>query len=193
MRRPLTLDDVEDLGDLSGTPEQLRARAAQLVEWAAEIHPDDEDITPAALLVSAGERLATAGDDDAALDLFRRAVAAEGHVPPDVRCYLHRGLLEIGDVDAARRVAEELRRERPPSGDVYVFIGENYELAGDLREAHRWMTMGLLRMADQLERGDEGASVAASTLAGGRYRVRRALDLPMDEYDEVVEATRFDG
>ena len=50
---------------------------------------------------------------------------------PDVRCYLHGGPLRVGDLDAARDVADELRHERPIDGDVYLLIGESYESMGD--------------------------------------------------------------
>jgi hypothetical protein len=192
VRGPLTPDDVEGLYARARTPQQHRAAAAQLGEWAGEVHPDDDDVTPASLLVSAGEHLTTAGDHEAAVALLRRAVAAAGHVPPDVRCYLHSGLLTVGDLDGARRLAEELRHDRSADSDVFLFVGENYELVDDLREAHRWMTMGLLRTVGQVEQGNDLAAGDAATLAGARYRVRRALDLPVDEYDELVEMARSD-
>ena len=79
-------------------------------------------------MANAGEQLNRIGDHDAALEVFRHAVGAEGHVPPDVRCYLHHELLAVGDVAGARRLADELRPERPADGDVYLFVGERYEL-----------------------------------------------------------------
>ena len=190
MRGPLTQDDVDALCTRARTPEQHRAAAAQLAVWAEEVHPEDDEVSPASLLADAGDQLSRIGDHDAALEVFRRAVGAEGHVLPDVRCYLHHGLLDVGDVAGARRLADELRRERPADGDVYLFIGEDYELAGDLREAHRWMTMGLLRMLGRAEEGDDLAVSGAAGLVRARYRVRRALDLPIDEYDELVEIGR---
>ena len=189
MRGPLTQDDVDGLCMRARTPEQHRGAAAQLTALAEEVHPEDE-VSPASLLANAGEQLNRIGDHDAALEVFRRAVGAEGHVPPDVRCYLHHELLAVGDVTGARRLADELRRERPADGDVYLFVGESYELAGDLREAHRWMTMGLLRMLGRAEQGEDLAVGGAADLVRTRYRVRRVLDLPMDEYDAMVEAGR---
>ena len=70
---------------------------------------------------------------------------------------------------------------------MYVFIGENYELTGNLREAHRWMTMGLMRMERQIETRGDGAATYAGILVQSRYRVRRALGLPLDEGDALVE------
>ncbi|WP_448618286.1 hypothetical protein [Geodermatophilus sp. URMC 65] len=186
MRRPLTSDQVEELYARARTPEQHRATAEKLAAWAGEARPDDQDVSPASLLVSAGEHLTEAGDPEGAVALFRRAVATGQHVPPDVRCYLHGGLLRVGDTGAARRIAEELRRECPVDGDVYLFLGENHELAGDLREAHRWLTMGARRAIDDVEAGDDRAAEDAAGLLMARLRVRHALDLPLDEYDELV-------
>ena len=186
VRRPLTSNQVEELHARARTPEQHRATAEKLAAWAEEARPDDQDVSPASLLVSAGEHLTEAGDPEGAVALFRRAVATGQHVPPDVRCYLHGGLLRVGDTGAARRIAEELRRERPVDGDVYLFLGENHELAGDLREAHRWLTMGARRAIDDVEAGDDRAAEDAAGLLMARLRVRHALDLPLDEYDELV-------
>jgi predicted Zn-dependent protease len=185
VREPLTQDDLDQLYADARTPEQRSATAEQLAAWAEEEHPQDE-VPPASLLVSAGEHLTAAGDHDGALELLRRAVAARGHVPPDVRCYLHSCLLEVGDLEGARGVAGELRRERPTDGDVYRFIGENYERADDLPEAHRWFTMGLLRSVNKVQDGDDGAARAAAGLMAARLRIRRTLDLPLDDYDELV-------
>jgi predicted Zn-dependent protease len=191
VRKPLTQDDLDELYARARTPEQRQAAAEQLAAWAEEEHPED-DVSPASLLVSAGEHLSEAGDHDAALDLFRRAASAGGHVPPDVRCYIHHALIEVGDLDGARRVADELRRERPADADVYRFIGEDYELADHLQEAHRWLTMGVLRSVNRVGDGDEEAAGEAAGLMAARLRVRRALELPMDEYDELVATALLD-
>ncbi|WP_244277061.1 tetratricopeptide repeat protein [Geodermatophilus obscurus] len=192
MRRPLTGDEVEDLYARARTPEQHRAAAEKLAAWAEEAHPEDQDVSPASLLVSAGEHLTEAGDLEGAVALFRRAVATGQHVPPDVRCYLHGGMLRLGDAEAARRIAEELRRERPVDGDVYLFLGENHELAGDLREAHRWLTMGARRAFGDIEDGDDRAVEDAAGLLMARLRVRHALGLPLDEYDTLVASALLD-
>jgi hypothetical protein len=187
VRGPLNLDDVESLYATARTPEQHREAAGQLAAWAEEVRPSDEEVSAATLLVSAGEQLSSSGDLQGAVDMFRRAVAAEGQAPPDVRCYLHQGLLGAGDVAGARRVADELRRAAPTDGDVYLFIGENYELVDDLHEAHRWMTMGLLRFVSDVEQGDDLAAGDAALLVRARYRIRRSLELPTDDYDALAE------
>jgi hypothetical protein len=98
----------------------------------------------------------------------------------------------MGDAGAARGIAEELRRERPVDGDVYLFLGENLELAGDLREAHRWLTMGARRAVNDVEDGDDRAAEDAAGLLMARLRVRHALDLPLDEYDALVASALLD-
>jgi predicted Zn-dependent protease len=194
VRRPLSLDDVDELCARARTPEEHRRVAAQLAAWAEEVRSGDDDVSPASLLANAGEQLSRIGDHDAALEMLHRAVGAEGQVPPDVRCYLHHGLLDVGDVAGARRLADELRRERPADSDVYLFIGEDYELSGDLGEAHRWLTMGLLRMLARAGDDEDDLAVrGAAVLVRARYRVRRALDLPVDEYDELVGRSRPTG
>ena len=91
------------------------------------------------------------------------------------------------DPEPARDLADELCRERPIDGDVYLFIGENYESTGDLRTAHRWLTMGVQRAMNDVEDGDDlDAAENAAGLMAARLQVRRALDLPLDEYDRVV-------
>ena len=186
MREPLDTDDVEDLEFQARTPEQHRELAARMVAWAQEPHPDDgEDVSPAALLARAGEQLDMAGDHDGALALFRQAVSAEGTALPDARCHLHRALLDAGDLEGARRLAEEVRHSRPSDPEVYQLIGEDYEAAGDLTEANRWMNLGLRRLVAQAEEGDLDLSdFRAVLLLVARRRVRRALGFPPDEFDE---------
>jgi tetratricopeptide (TPR) repeat protein len=181
----VTIDDLEALEAPARSPEELRAAAAQLVAWSRETHPeDDEEITPALLLVHAGELLSQAGDHEGALDLFRRAEAAEGDAPPDTRCYLHHGLLAAGDAEGARRLAEEVRRSRPADPDTYLLIGQDYAQAGDLAEVNRWLNLGLRRLLAQLQDEDPDLSgVGAVMLLAARRRVRRELGFPPDEFD----------
>ncbi|MDP9460025.1 MAG: hypothetical protein M3Q22_07170 [Actinomycetota bacterium] len=185
-RRAVTRDDIDKLYSRAQSAADHRRAAEQLAAWAEETHPHDRDVSPAALLVSAGEHLTAAGDAEGAVVFFRRAVEAGQYVPPDVRCYLHGGLLQAEDVDAARELADELRRERPIDGDVYRFIGDNYEAAGDLRRAHRWLTMGAQRTLNEVADGDDVAAEDAPGVLMTRLRVRHALGLRLDDYDSLV-------
>jgi tetratricopeptide (TPR) repeat protein len=185
VREPVGDDDLEKWEASAQTPEDHRDAAVTLVAWADEPHPDD-DVPPARLLNAAAWHLEAAGDRQPALDLHRRAVTAPGDVLPDARCYLHGALLATGRNDEAQQVADHIRRSAPKDTDVYLFVAENYELADDLRQAHRWLTMG----AERIERTDrqdlpvDGFGVF--TLLRARRRVRESLGQPVDDLDELV-------
>jgi tetratricopeptide (TPR) repeat protein len=181
VREPLFIDEIEALEFGVRTPEACRALAAQFAAWAAERHPeDDEEVTPALLLVKAGEQFGFAGDPAAAMEQFRRAAAAEGQVEPDVRCYLHHGLMEVGDVVGARAVAEEIRHSKPEDPNVYMFIAEDYEMTGDLNGANRWLNLALNRLLASADDQDALPDDATMMLVA-RRRVRRKLGFPPDD------------
>lgn len=192
MREPLTTDDIEGLEAWARTPAQHRESARRLVGWAAESHPaDDPEATPASLLVSAGWHLEQADDVPGALDLYRRAVTAEGPALPDARCYLHAALVKTGDTAAEREVAEEIRRSRPQDPEVYAFMTEDYELAGDLAAANRWANIGLRVLLGLAEEDEEAwDDVGAVSLLNARARVREGLGFPPDEWDERAHSGR---
>jgi tetratricopeptide (TPR) repeat protein len=149
---------------------------------AADPHPDD-DVSAAMLLVVAGDYLAMAGQHDAALVLFQRAVADGGECTPDARCSLLSGLLEVGREDDAAALAAEIKAARLPDPEVYHHVGNTYETRGDLAAATTWFTAGLVRFLH-----DDGVDdFAVEQLAVGRSRVREAQGFPMDEYDELAE------
>jgi tetratricopeptide (TPR) repeat protein len=182
VREPVGDDALEKLEASAQTPEDHRDAAATLVAWADEPHAED-DVPPAQLLSAAAWHLETAGDPEHALDLHRRAVEAPGDVVPDARCYLHGALLETGHADEARQLADVIRRSAPTDTDVYLIMGENYALAGDLTQAHRWLTMG----AERLERTDRPISgIGVFHLLRARRRVRDHLGLPADDLDALV-------
>jgi predicted Zn-dependent protease len=190
MRRPRTQDDLDAVFVAGQTPERSRAAARQLEAWAAEGTRPGDEVNAAQLLVLAGEQFARAGDDHEAARVLRRAVATGEPVVPDVRCYLHHALLAIGEVEAARELADGIRRERPADADVYLFIGEDLEVHGDLRSAHRWLTLGARTAladvddADTLDAFD--AASGAAFLLTARKRVREVLGMPPDDWDELV-------
>ncbi len=190
MRRPRTQDDLDATYSPGQTPEQSRAMARQLEAWAAEGTRPGDEVNAAELLVFAAEQLTRTGDAQEALRVLRRAVATGEPVEPDVRCFLHHALLETGDADAARELAGQVRRERPADVDVYLLLGEDYEVHGDLREAHRWLTLGAQRalgdVADVDDATEEHVLRQAAHLLVSRRRVRRQLGVPADEWDELA-------
>jgi thioredoxin-like negative regulator of GroEL len=171
--------------------------ARQLEAWAEEPRPAGAEVNAAELLVAAAEQLIRISDVHDAVGLLRRAVATGEPVEPDVRCYLHHAFLKAGDVEAARDLAEQVRRERPADGDVYLLIGEDYELHGSLREAHRWLTLGARRALDDVQDADDLTEDArlreAAHLLRSRRRVRQQLDMPPDDWDLLVPPVDLDA
>jgi hypothetical protein len=181
VRKPLTFEDIEAI-ERQRTPEAHRSAAAELLAWAEQRHPDDE-VTPADLLSSAAWHLGQAGDIEPSLDLYRRAVAAEDTTKPDARCLLHAALLDAGQLDEARQVADDLRRSRPRILDCAA-MAEAFEESGDLRQAHRWVEMGVtqLELDDAEDTDDDDSELIV--LLNIRRKVRRQLGFPPDELDE---------
>lgn len=181
VRKPLTFDDIEAI-ERQRTPEAHRSAAAELLSWVEERHPDDE-VSQADLLSSAAWHLGEAGDVEASLDLHRRAVAAEGAVSLSARCSLHAALLEVGQLEEARRVADEVRRSGPDLGDIAVMV-ENFDLIGDLQQALRWAEMGVTKL--QLDAPDDiEDDLGVISLLNIRRHVRQQLGFPPDELDEL--------
>jgi hypothetical protein len=181
VRSGLTFDDIERLEVSARTPKAHRRAAATLVEWAHDTNPDDE-MTPADLLSAAAWHLDHAGDTEAGLALHREAVTAEGTTSPDARCLLHAALVELGRTDEARQVADELRRSRPGIGALAA-MAENFELAGDLREAHRWAEIGVSRL--ESDTAADADDIDVISLLNVRRSIRRGLGFPPDGLDET--------
>lgn len=184
MRRRLTTDDIERLEASARTAKAHRKAAETLTGWAQEPVRDDE-VTPADLLVAAAWHLQQAGDGEAALVLYRRAVAAGATTSIDARCLLHAALLGAGLSEEAQQVAEEFRRSRPRVSDITA-MAENYEETGNLEQAHRWVVVG----ANRLDLDDAADEFEIEYLLTARHRIRRALGFPPDELDEAAEANR---
>jgi len=187
VRDPLSFDDVERLEFWARTPRAHREAAAILLSWAEVEHPDDEEVTRAALISAAAWHLDRAGDTEQGLELHRRAVTEPGTTDPDARCLLHAALLTAGRADEAKQVADDVRRSTP-SLQVCALMAENFELVGDLKQAHRWLAIGVNR----LDLGDDdelGYDWETAYLLRARRRVRHALGYPPDELDEAADET----
>lgn len=181
MRTPLTYDDIEAI-ERQRTPAAHRSAAAELLAWAEERHQDDE-VTPADLVSAAAWHLSKAGDVEAGLDLHRRVVAMGGGTSVDARCLLHAALLDAGQHEEARQVADDLRRSRPTLTEC-ASMAENFYLIGDLRQAHRWAEMGVNQL--QLEAPEDiSDDFGVIVLQNIRRSVRRKLGFPPDELDEM--------
>jgi tetratricopeptide (TPR) repeat protein len=183
VRNALIFDDIEALEATHRTPKAHRRAAATLTEWAEQQHPDDE-VTPADLLSAAAWHLGQAGDTEASLELYHRAVDAEGTTTPDARCLLHAALLEAGRLDEARQVADDFRRSHPRIADC-ADMAESFHLVGDLEQAHRWAEMGVNRLELDAPEDADDADVDVITLLNVRRQVRQELGFPPDDLDEL--------
>jgi hypothetical protein len=180
-RGPIDEDDL-DARVFTDDEVDFVATAQWFEDLAGDPHPDDAAST-AMLLVVAGDHLAMAGQHEAALERYQRAVADGGECTPDARCSLLAGLFEVGRGAEASALAAEIRAARLPDPWVYHHVGETYETRGDVAAATTWFTAGLLRFLHD----DDVDDLAVESLAGARSRVRGAQGFPMDEYDELAE------
>jgi tetratricopeptide (TPR) repeat protein len=92
---------------------------------------------------------------------------------------LERGADEDVEGHLAQLLAQS-RADRLVVGD-YEWIAESLEESGRLRTALRWFTIPLR----DIQPGD--IDLMPPGCLQGRYRVRRALELPIDAYDESHE------
>ena len=94
-----------------------------------------------------------------------------------------RVLLALGE-DVDELLAElraDARRDRA-RGPVHDFVGESLEDHGRVHEALRWFNAGVTR--------SEVQGTLDHACLTGHWRVRRALGLSPDGYDEELEVSR---
>jgi tetratricopeptide (TPR) repeat protein len=185
---PLSLDEVEDLID----------------SW--EIDPDVDTLGPASELFATmavgdpgrldvlhviADHHSMRGEVDAALAMLDRAGPTSDDDAEVLRAMRVAYLIEGGRTDQAEPLLHDLRRRgsRLPD-EALERVADALEETGRLREAMRWFTIGLRDLDPQQ---DLPAYEEEYALVG-RWRVRRALDLPPDHYDvlarETLEARR---
>lgn len=137
----------------------------------------------AAWLTHAGEAWELCGDLLRARACYEEAARDGGETYLDPRAEMLDVLFELGETSRVDEVLAELRRDLKAGWEgrfVHELVGESLELHGRLEEAHRWFSAGLTRAR---RTGRENLDVGC---LNGRYRVRRALDLPEDRYDVLA-------
>lgn len=138
----------------------------------------------AEVLSRMAEDLMTDDRRDEARETYQAAVDDGGRTILDPRT----GLLDIALADGDDARVDELlaqlmvrsRADELVVGD-YEWIAESLEDSGRLRAALRWFTIPLR----DIQPGD--IDLMPVVCLDGRWRVRRALDLPVDAYDEAYE------
>lgn len=175
--------DWDELGDTIADIVADPSRTSRLVRYEqllATFSPGQEG--RAEVLMCRADDLADGDRLDEAEVSYQAAVDDGGRTVLDP----HVGLLVVALVrqDVAR--IEDLlstlitmsRADRLVLGD-YEWIAESLEDAGHLRTALRWFTIPLR----DIQPGD--LDLMPPLCLDGRFRVRRALDLPVDAYDEA--------
>lgn len=142
----------------------------------------------AAWLAHAGEAWELAGDPQRARTCYEAAIADGGDAYLDPRAQLLGVVLDLGEVARAEELLAELAlalRDGHRHGEfVHETVGEALEMHGRPEEALRWFDAGL-----SASERDSPADLDIGCL-NGRFRVRRALGMPMDRFDEICEARR---
>jgi tetratricopeptide (TPR) repeat protein len=194
---PLTSDDLDEIGQAAFDADDPLAVAAELVE-AVELGrvADKADIGYA--LTLAAEITEREDDLDAALVLAERAVEAcrvhgdggDGY-PRSLRAEL---LARLGREDEAMAEFAGLRPLLGRDPDAASYVTEALQAAGQTEIAEQWLSAALEtaggRLAGRSPRRsglEDGQASVVYALAQQRHRLRRELDLPHDEHDDLAD------
>lgn len=174
---------MDEIGDELEAISSMTDRNARIAEYRRKLeefaggHPQRAEY-----LTYLADDLTDLGDLVTARQTYEDSITDGGSTILNPRGGLLRVALKSGD---EVRVAEMLtllmkmsRADELVIGD-YAWIGEALEEAGRLREALRWFTIPLRDM----QPGD--IDNMPLVCLKGRYRVRRALHLPLDAYDDA--------
>lgn len=192
----LTTDDLDEIGGSFGDDLSLEV-AAELVDAVDRGRVANQADTGYALMLAA-EITERGGDLPAAQVLAERAVEAYRiHGDPDgyPRAFHAELLLRLGRDDEAMAELTILRPRLSQDADAISYISEALEEGGRADIAVQWLTEALgvaLRREQELgsQRGQPAYQQAvgmAFMLAQQRRRLRRDLDLPPDDYDDLAD------
>ena len=179
----LTQDEVEDLIDSWEFDPRVDTLAAG-TEVLSGMGTDAPGRTY--LLQVIADHHAMRGDVDEALGTLARAGASTDEERDVLQAMRITFLLQAGRAAEAEPELTLLRHRGPqlPS-EAIERVADALEEKDRLKEAMRWFTLGLrdLDPQDDLPDPDEESALI------GRWRVRRALELPPDHYDELARIT----
>lgn len=179
---PLSSDEVDDLVDSWEFDPDVDtvARATELLATMSVGDPGRIDV-----LQVIADHQAVRGDVDAALATLDQAADARGEDADVVQAMRICFLLGAGRDEEADPMLQTLRRrgsELP--GAALDRIADTLEEAGRLREAMRWHTIALRDLDPQQDIPDGEEEYALF----GRWRVRKALELPPDHFDNLARS-----
>lgn len=194
----LTSEDLDEIGQSAfNAGEPLRV-VTDLVEAVDQGRVADKADIGYALLLAA-EVTEQAGDLDGALALAERSVEADRvHGDGDYgypRAFRAGLLLRLGREDEGLVELAGLRHLLTQDPDAVSYVSEALEGGGRAEIAEQWLSAALLTALERREvlaqHSDDPAysqaAAVAFALAQQRHRVRRDLDLPHDEYDDLAD------
>lgn len=190
-----TADDLDEIG--RSFSEQPFEVAAELVDAVDQGRVAEKADTGYALMLAA-EITERAGDLPAAQVLAERAVEAyRRYGDPDgyPRAFHAELLLRLGREDEAMAELRALRPLLSQNPDVVSYLSEALEAGGRAEIAEQWLTAALHTVLQRQREGEPQApepdhrriTEVVLALAQCRHRVRRDLDLPHDEHDDLAD------
>lgn len=182
------VDEVEFEAARTGDHPAAAERFARLADAVAEAGTSSA-VTRAELLVRAGAQWQLAGLPDRAAAAYQQALDDGGTAAIDPRACLADAFFDLGREDDARDLIAAIQAEVPTDPEVYNFLAETLEAQRDLAAAHEWATAGL----HLLSGSGGGSGSLLDSLLRARYRVRREMRLPEDDYDRRLEASIADA
>ena len=189
---------TEDLDEIARSPnDQPLSVAADLVDAVDRGLVADQADTGYALMLAA-EMSELAEDLRAAEVLAERAVEvyrAQGGPGSYPRTYRAELLFRLGREDEAMAEVTALRPALTEDSDAASGITEALEAGGHAEIAEHWLTEALVTAlqrreaveSQESEPAQEQAMTMVFMLAMERHRIRRELDLPPDEHDDLAE------
>ena len=169
-------DELEGIGLEPNRPNRLREYRSLL----AGLAPGEEGY--AEVLASLADDLEGEGQLDEARDAYLAAIDDGGRTIMDPHVGLLTVELSAGDDTRVDELLTQLMgKSRTDELDImdYEWIAESLEEAGRLKQALRWFTIPLR----DIQPG--AVDLLPIGCLNGRFRVRRALDLPVDAYDDA--------
>jgi hypothetical protein len=197
----LTTDDLDEFGTAAFDADDPLAVAADLVDVVEQGRVADKANIGYALILAA-EITEQAEDLDVALVVAERAVEAyrvhgdgDYGYPQSFRAGL---LLRLGREDEGLAELGRLRRLLTQDPDAVSYVSEALEVGGRSEIAEQWLSAALetalARREELAARREDPAygrsAVVAYALVQQRHRIRRDLDLPHDENDELAHRLR---
>lgn len=195
----LTSKDLDGIGAAAFDAEDPRTVAAELVDAVEQGRVVDRRDGGYALMLAA-EIVERAEDLDAALVLAERAVRAyqedadrdDGYA----RSFRAGLLLRLGREDEGLAELARLRRLLTRDVDAVSYVSEALQAGGRPEIAEQWLTAALETMAQRSSLGSRqdpayrSAAMIVYAVTQQRHRIRRDLDLPHDEHDELADRLR---